>query len=352
MIEYKNFQFYFFLILLLGVAVLTILLFAPYLNAVLLAATLAVIFYPLYKNICTGLRKFIKTKRQFPEIISSLITLLIVIFIILGPLSIIGIQLFGELRQLYSSLSGQEKPFFSQYVEQIEKTLGIFIPNFSENINTYIKQAISWMSQHIGSVFTGVGKAFVTLFLSMLAFYYLLKDGKHLKAFIVKISPLPDTDDEKIMIKLKQAVNSVIRGSLMIAIIQGFLTGIGFTIFGVPNATLWGSIAAISALIPSIGTSLILIPGILFLLLTGNTFGAVGLSIWSLSAVGTIDNILGPYLMRQGLPIHPFVILLAVLGGITMFGPIGFLIGPLIVSLLFALFDIYAEHMVNLKKKA
>ena len=123
-----------------------------------------------------------------------------------------------------------------------------------------------------------------------------------------------------------------------------FFPGIvGIWIFGIPNATLWGSIAAIAALIPSVGTSLVVLPGVLYLFLFGERFAALGLMIWGMTAVGLIDNILGPHLMKRGIAIHPFFILLSVLGGLGLFGPVGFLIGPLILALLFALLDIYAK---------
>ena len=117
---------------------------------------------------------------------------------------------------------------------------------------------------------------------------------------------------------------------------------VGFWIFGVPNAILWGSFAAIAALIPGIGTALVLTPAILFLFARGEIFSAIGLLAWGVGVVGLIDNFLGPRLMGRGIELHPLIILLSVLGGIGFFGPIGFLLGPLIVSLFFALLDIYS----------
>jgi len=198
-------------------------------------------------------------------------------------------------------------------------------------------------------VFSSVGKVFLALFLSLLAFYCLIKDGQSLRDFYIRISPLPDEDDERILVKLHATVNSVIRGTLVIAVIQGFLTGIGFMIFGIPNPTLWGSIAAITALVPTVGTAIVLIPGIIYLSIASGTAPAVGLTIWGLVAVGLVDNFLGPQVMKRGVAIHPFVILLSVLGGLSFFGPIGFLIGPLIISLLFALLEIYIEIIEPVK---
>src|SRR6185369_1295230 len=109
----------------------------------------------------------------------------------------------------------------------------------------------------------------------------------------------------------------------------------------VPHPALWGSFAVIAALIPGIGTSLIIVPGVLYLFFTSTNLYALGLFIWGVLAVGLIDNYLGPILVHRGVNIHPFLILLSVMGGLIFFGPIGFIAGPLVVALLFALLEIY-----------
>ncbi len=352
--RYQKIQVYFLGALLIGALLLSFLIFLPYFGALLLATTFAVIFQPFYLFLFRWVSKVIKFRRgEVARIVCAFITLLILIVILLIPLMIVGIQLFGELRQLYTAIT--EPATFALLDDAINRAqlqIGVFLPDFSTNVNEYIGQAVTWASQHIGSVFSSVGKVFLALFLSLLAFYYLIKDGQSLRDFYIRISPLPDEDDERILVKLQATVNSVIRGTLVIAVIQGFLTGIGFMIFGIPNPTLWGSVAAISALVPTIGTAMVLIPGIIYLFIASGTPPAVGLLIWGIVAVGLIDNFLGPQVMKRGVSIHPFVILLSVLGGLSFFGPIGFLIGPLIISLLFALLEIYIEIIEPVKRRA
>jgi predicted PurR-regulated permease PerM len=112
-------------------------------------------------------------------------------------------------------------------------------------------------------------------------------------------------------------------------------------IFGIPNPALWGSFAVVSAFIPGLGTSLVVVPGILYLFFTGAHLHALGLLIWGVLAVGLIDNYLGPILINRGVNVHPFLIFLSIMGGLVFFGPIGFIAGPLMVALLFALLEIY-----------
>jgi predicted PurR-regulated permease PerM len=129
----------------------------------------------------------------------------------------------------------------------------------------------------------------------------------------------------------------------VIALLQGVIAGVGFFLFGLPNPALWGSTAAISALIPGVGTSLVLIPAVIYVMIFGSPVQGIGLLLWSLLAVGLVDNLLGPRLMRKGAKIPQFAIFIAVMGGLAVFGPLGFVIGPLVFSLLFTLLDIYSS---------
>ena len=138
-----------------------------------------------------------------------------------------------------------------------------------------------------------------------------------------------------------RAIGSVVKGNFTIAFIQGFLTTIGFTIFAVPNAILWGTAAAIASLIPSVGTSLVFAPAVILLFINGEVFSSVGLLLWGALAVGLIDNFLGPKFIGRGMKLHPLLILFSVFGGLALFGLIGFILGPIILSLLFALLHIY-----------
>jgi len=161
------------------------------------------------------------------------------------------------------------------------------------------------------------------------------------------VSPLPDKDDEKIFKRLAQSIRSVATGTILIALLQGVLTAVGLSIFGFDRAILWGAVAFFGALIPSVGTSIVWVPAILYSVFQGDFLVAIGASIWGVLAVGLIDNLLGPYLMSRGNNLHPFIILIAVLGGISLFGPIGLIVGPVIVTLFRVLLEIYGSYFVN-----
>ncbi len=327
-------QFYFLLAILAGICVLTFFIFRPFLYALVLAAIFAVAFQSIYQKIIILVRGW--------KGLAAFITILIAVIFIFTPLIFLGIQIFQEAQQLYLFLiDGSGKDTVLNIFNSLTENLQKYFPNakeFSLNIDQYFKQILSWLIQHLGAVFSSFAKIMISSFLFLFALYYLLKDGQKLKKKIIALSPLTDTDNEIIFKKLELTVNSVIKGKLIISLIQGVLTAVGFAVFGVPNAVLWGTVAAIAALIPGIGTALVLIPAIIFLFLRGETPSALGLLAWGIGAVGLIDNFLGPKLVGRGMQLHPLIVFLSVLGGMLFFGPLGFILGPITISLLFTLF--------------
>ncbi|MBU1570199.1 MAG: AI-2E family transporter, partial [Proteobacteria bacterium] len=311
----------------------------PFLYTLISAIVFTVVFQPVHQRVLCNTRQ----RRG----IAALVTAIIIITIVLVPVLLLGIQIFQEAQQLYSSVTeGGGKDNILNAVKEITIHIQRYIPvpmEFSLNFDKYLEQGLGWLLKNIGGVFSNIAKMILNFFIFLIALYYLLKDGQRLKKAVVALSPLTDIDDEKIFNRLELAVNSVIKGNLTVALIQGGLTAIGFAIFGVPNAVLWGTVTAIAALIPGFGTSLVLIPAILFLFLNNEIYHAIGLLVWGAVAVGLVDNLLGPKLIGRGIQMHPFIILLSVLGGIGFFGPIGFLLGPLAISLLFAFLEIYSS---------
>ncbi len=142
------------------------------------------------------------------------------------------------------------------------------------------------------------------------------------------------------------AVNSAVIGTLLVAVIQGVLMGFGLWIFNVPNGALWGVVAAVLSFIPTFGTALVSVPAVIFLFMTGDTTSAVGLLVWAVVIVGLVDNFLGPLVVGRKVNIPSILILFSVLGGVSMLGPVGILVGPLTVSLLYSLISIY-RHEFN-----
>lgn len=334
---------YFLVVLLVGATILVTLIFAPFLKSLALAAVFAVVLQGLYGRVSNILG-------DWPSV-AALLTVVISVFIILLPLVLIAVLVGNEARDLYLSLgegSGRSAiaELFLRADELFSGTipgLGEFSRDISANIDTYTKEGLQWITQHTGAIFSSISSLILSFFIFFIALYYLLRDGKRVRQTLIDLSPLGDKEDEGVFERLELTVNSIIKGNLSIAFVQGVLTGIGFTLFGVPNSILWGMVAAIAALIPGIGTALVFIPAIALLFFIGETPQAFGLLAWGMLAVGLIDNILGPKLVGKRMQLHPLLVLLSVLGGIMFFGPSGIFLGPLSLSLLSVFLSIYAN---------
>jgi predicted PurR-regulated permease PerM len=127
----------------------------------------------------------------------------------------------------------------------------------------------------------------------------------------------------------------------LVALLRGVFTALGFFFFGIPNPVLWGAIAGIAGLIPAIGIIVVFVPAILFTFYASGLPFALGLLVWGLLVVGLIDNVLAPRMVGKGMQVHSLFVLLAIFGGISYFGPLGIFLGPLTLSLLFALLSVY-----------
>ena len=327
----------FFLIVLLVSFILLVFLLKPYIGIIVASGALAIVFLPLHRQIL----KWVKGKKT----IASLISILVVIVIILAPLFLIGFQVYKEASNLYLGISSNNFSQFNNFIAGVEKIAQKFSPGFSLNLNAkeILTPILSFTMKHLGGLFSGAAKLLLSLSLGLIALFYFLREGKEIKKYLVELSPLNDKDDQQIFIALKNTVSATIKGSLLIAVIQGFLTGVGFIIFNIPNATLWGSITVIASLIPGVGTVIIIGPAIIYLLATSHFLSAVGLLVWGIVAIGLLEHYLSPKLMKKGAQVHSLLILFSVLGGISLFGAMGILIGPIIVSLFAALIRIYPE---------
>jgi predicted PurR-regulated permease PerM len=135
-----------------------------------------------------------------------------------------------------------------------------------------------------------------------------------------------------------------VRGNLTVALLQVIVSGIGFTIFGVPNALIWSICVGIASLAPGIGTPVFYFGATAYLLAVGSTIPGIGMLIWSVLAIIIVDNIIGPKLIGGKAELHPILVLISVLGGLSFFGPSGIFLGPLVISVLVGLLEIYAPE--------
>jgi predicted PurR-regulated permease PerM len=334
-----NARSYFILIVLAAALVLAFLIFKPFLAPLALAAIFAVVLLPVYSRIAKAFRGW----KGF----SAFLTVLVAAVGIILPVALIGSLIVREAASVYVALAnGTGQTYVDTAVNAISAAVpgaSTYLESFSANIETYAKGGLQWILGHAGAAFSGIAGIFFSLFIFLISLFYLLKDGPGIRKALTRYSPLGEADYQAITDRLSLAINSIVKGNLSIALLQGTVSGIGFALFGVPNPVLWGAVTAIAALVPGVGTPLVLIPAIGYLFLTGSTGAAIGLIVWGVLAVGLIDNLLGPRLVGKGMQVHPLIVLLSVLGGISFFGPVGLFLGPLTVSFLFAILAVRME---------
>ncbi len=325
---------YFLFSLLIGLGLVLLILVMPFITALVLAGAFAVIFRPVY----------LKTLKilKYPALASMAVLFFIFVIIIL-PVTLVLSELFLEARQFLTT-EPSEGPFY-EYYQVTTAYINDLFPALSEDFSSLRQETITWLIGNLNTIFSSLFKTLIGALIFFFALFYLLKDGHKFKRQLITLSPLPNNQDEQIFIKIKRTINSVVVGNLLIAVIQGTIGAIGFGIFGFSQPVLLGAVTAILSLIPGVGPILVYIPTVTIKALTGDITGAIGLAIWGLIMVMPVDNLMRPFFIERGMKVHPFFILISVLGGIIFFGPIGFILGPIILSLFFALTAIYLDNL-------
>jgi predicted PurR-regulated permease PerM len=274
------------------------------------------------------------------------LTVLLAIIVILIPLTFFGMQIFQEAQGLYLRIASGGIPFSDVLRAKLSEfqgssTISGNVSGWDAAVNQYATQALGTIANNVGLLLTEFWGFIWTFLLAFFAFYYLLIDGEYAMKSLVKAVPLSHERAEEVLERLWKMADSVIRGSLLMALAYGILVGLEFLVFGVPNPVLWGAIGIIASFVPLIGVALVVIPAILFVGFSGHVILAIIFAIIAFLASVVMENIFRPRLMRRGTNVHPMLLLFSILGGLSFFGPIGILLGPIALSLLLALIDIY-----------
>ena len=346
---YQKFIFTFIFLILILVSLLII---KPFLTAVLTGIVLAYIFYPLYSRLY---------KKTSSKNVSSLITSLLVILIITLPLFFILNTVSKEAYTTY--LLFKQKLVSEQFLTECTPTDKIVckISNFlSDKINdpqtkyyfdATVKGATTKITGSISNILFSIPIFLLDLFIILFVMFFLFRDGKTFVDKIERIMPLRGKYRNRVLKRLNNMTYAIIYGSIIIAVIQGNLGGLGFLIFGLPSPLLWGIVMIFASLIPYIGSSIIWFPAALLLLFNGYLnfettpiIKGILLILYGVFIVGTVDNILKPKIIGDKGGLHPVLVLLGVVGGLHFLGFIGVIIGPIILGMLVTFVEIYEEE--------
>lgn len=340
----RNLHTTFFFILFFAVGMVVFFVMKPFLTAVLVAAVLATLFYPRYE--------FFRRLFGGRSGSSAALTLCVVALLVILPIFFIMTLVVGEATDALSSIS-QEDRSLGTATKAVESRLfrvpyiGEYLRNQDLHIEDMIGRASgqgSTILSFLEAIYGGAATFVFWIFSLFFTLFYFLIDGKRAVAFLKRMSPLPDGQDEELMTDFVSMSRAIIRGSLVVGLVQGILGGIGFAVAGLPSPAIWGAVMGIFSLIPFIGTGVVWFPAGLWLFFSGDVWQGIFLLAFGASIISTVDNILRPKLVGRDTQIHPLLVFFSTIGGISVFGIAGFLIGPIMVSFFLALVRIYGRE--------
>lgn len=339
--ELKNYNVYFFFIILALVSVATFFIFQPFLIAILVAAVLSVIFRPIYDFFLSKLGE----RRGWSAILTSFVSILILLI----PFSIILTLVVNEISVLYQSISSDENFYDNnlasaiRFVESNEflRMFGLGDMVSKEAIGSALSQIGQYSISFLQTVYQSLIHFIFMTFVMFFSLYYFLVHGKEVMKMIMNLSPLKDEHERLLVQKFVSMSRATIKGTLIVAFVQGLIGGITFAIAGIPSATIWAILMMLLSLIPMLGSSIVWFPAGMIMLFTGNVWEGVFIIAVGLLIISLIDNFLRPELVGKDVQMHPLIVFFSTLGGIAMFGFLGFIIGPIVVALFLSLWEIY-----------
>jgi len=332
-----------FFVLLATVTAAFFTIMKPFFYPLFWAAILAGIFYPLYKKL--------NAKIKVPDLSSTLILILVFTIIVL-PMIGIGTLVIKEALNLYGTASSQgdqitdnikqalqwvkENPYTAQYsIDQSFVTQKVV--ELYQSITTFLLDSAKTITQN-SIVFA------IMFFIMFYALFFFIRDGEKLLKALMHLCPLGDRYEKILYTKFTSTVRATIKGSLIIGLIQGGLGWAMFAIAGVQGALIWGLAMVLLSTIPGMGSYFVWLPAAIIMLMTKHVAAGVGMILFGSLVIGTIDNIVRPILVGKDSELHPLLVLFSTLGGIVTFGLSGFIIGPVIASLLLSFWEMYDEY--------
>ena len=324
-------------VILIFLAALTLLILKPFIPTILFAIVLSYISYPVY----TWLNARLGRKTVSAILTVSLIVLIITIPFVLA-ISALSKEIFAGyiLAKKYLLTGSQTLACESNLVCGFLKTLGLNEPTFTNFISDSLGKATTVIFNALTAYLIALPKTMAKIFVAIFLTYYLLKDGGKMLAYTKSIIPLKAADQDMLLKRFSEVTYAVVYGNVIVAILQGVLTSFGFFLFGVSSPLIWGVVTLFTSLIPFLGAFVVWLPASVFLILSGYTSGegtvllrGIGLMIYGFFFISSIDNVLKPRIIGSRAGLHPALVLLGVLGGLSVLGLVGLIIGPVVIAL-------------------
>ncbi len=333
----------FLLIVAAVISAVFFLLAKPFLVTLLLAGIFAGMAAPFYRWF------YDRFKRR--KTLAAATTILIVLLVIVVPFS----AFIGLAASQATDVTRSIGPWVEQQVQRpgaldqlldrlpFGDLLRPYRAQVTQKLGELASAAGGFLIGSVASATRGTVAFLFHLFIMLYAMFFFLIDGKSILHKILYYLPLGRKDEELMVSKFVSVTRATLKGTLVIGLAQGGLAGAAFAIAGIPGFAFWGTVMVVLSIVPGIGTALVWVPASIYLAATNHVMAAVLVALWCGIVVGTVDNLLRPRLIGRDTKMSDLMILIGTLGGIVVFGAVGFIIGPIITALFVTVWELYGE---------
>lgn len=331
-----------FMWLLLAITIAFAWLISPFLQPIFWAVVLAVVFYPIQEL-------WLRATKEHKGV-SAMLTIITIFLVVLIPLYFVIQAVISESIELYGTVSGSVQSGIT-----LEEQIAPVTSYLNEKFNVAPEDSIAKAGEAVktfGTFITNHAVSFgqdalafgIRFFVMLYVLFYFVKEGTNLVTKMVHVLPLGDARERKLLRKFATATRATIKGTLIIGVIQGVLGGLLFAAVGISNPVLWGALMTVLSIIPAVGSGLIWGPAGILLLVGGHTWEGVVVLVIGTLFIGLIDNILRPKLVGKDTEMPDVLVLLSTLGGLSLLGISGFVIGPVIAAFFLSVWEMFEEE--------
>ncbi len=310
-----------------------------------LAAILSMLFAPIYNWFNTQLKNR-RTIASALTILTVIVAVIIPLFFVIDIIITQAQEYVVDIRRISANISKTSSADTLNFIEKLP--YGHLILQYQTEILTKVAQISQKIATTMLNLLPAIGQQalsfFLGLFIMLYAMFFFLQSKGNLFGMIFSYTGLPNDLKDELSERVISLSRATIKGTVVIGIVQGTLGGIGFALTGVPAPAFLGAIMAIASIIPGIGTLVVWLPAVIYLFSQGQTVPGAILLAWSAGVVGTIDNILRPRLVGSDTKMPDILILVSTLGGITKFGAVGLILGPVVAGLFMSIWAVVKEH--------
>ena len=336
----ERFMMAFVLLLVLGITVGFVLMLRPFLMTLLMAAIMAGVVQPLQR----WSERLTRGRRSLAAALTLAVFVAGIVVPLLSILGIVASQAYDLSQKVFPWIQGVRDGTVSldflerlPFAAEARAHSGELLARGSQLLTTGSRILV----QKLSSLTTGTVHFVFQFIVFLYSMFFFLKDGRVVLGRILYYMPLDDADEERMIGKFRSVARAMLKGTLVIALLQGTLTGIAIAIAGIHGAVFLGTVAVVLAMIPGVGTSLVWGPCAIYLFACGRTGQAVFLLVIGAGVVGLLDNFLRPRLVGRDTQMHDLLIFFGTLGGLFLFGLPGLLLGPILTALFVTIWEIY-----------